>query len=191
MRIELAHLREENLEMRMAMKLGADEDWEDFKTNRRVSTVVSKNKFIGVDLGGTTVSVGLMRDDGSMLAKDQENLKDRTFDTVVAQIIELCKGVVRKAGINMRKVTCIGVGSPGNLNRDEGLVINAANFQLWKNEPICERIAQGTGCCNVVLENDANAALMAEWWVGAAKGCSSVAMVTLGTGVGGGLILGM
>jgi glucokinase len=82
----------------------------------------------------------------------------------------------------------VGVGAPGPLDRDKGIVIVAPNLR-WNDYPLSAEIRQRTGFSTVTLDNDANCATMGEWWLGAARGARHVVGLTIGTGIGGGLIL--
>ena len=88
--------------------------------------------------------------------------------------------------IHTLQICAVGIGSPGSLNLEMGVINKMANFD-WTNVPITSRLAEmlGRPC---YLENDAKCALLSEWWVGAGKGKQHVIMLTLGTGIGGGVI---
>lgn len=99
----------------------------------------------------------------------------------------LCKRSSKKAGITLQDCVSVGIGSPGYCRAAEGLVVYANNLG-WKNVPLCDELRQELGV-PVRLSNDANCAALGEVIAGAAKGAKSAIMITLGTGVGGGVIL--
>ena len=105
-------------------------------------------------------------------------------DSLVTQEV---KEAVKKAGITLQDCVSVGIGSPGYCRAAEGLVVYANNLG-WKNVPLCDELRQELGV-PVRLSNDANCAALGEVFAGAAKGAKSAIMITLGTGVGGGVIL--
>jgi glucokinase len=95
---------------------------------------------------------------------------------------------VDEAGMTMSQVAGIGVGSPGPLSHKRGVVFETSNLPGWRCEPVVERIAEATGR-PATLENDGNAAAWGEYWAGAGRDVDSLVFLTLGTGIGGGIIL--
>lgn len=152
-------------------------------------TAKSAKVWIGVDLGGTTVSVGSVNDSGNLLCLASEDIAERSFAAVCALIVKLIRSVADDTPgmVNVQEsVAGIGIGAPGMLDIEQGMVRRMANL-AWEDAPLVDTVASLTGCC-VVLENDANTALLAETWIGAARGLSDVVMVTLGSGIGGAAI---
>ena len=154
----------------------------------------SSTRFIiGVDLGGTNIVAGAMPDDGSALHARRSQPTHATLgaDAVVDRIVQMISDVIAvtmaETGAKREQFVGVGIGAPGPLDRDQGLVVVAPNLG-WKDFPLRDRIQEGTGL-PVALDNDANCATLGEWWTGAARGASSVVGMTIGTGVGGGLIL--
>jgi glucokinase len=96
--------------------------------------------------------------------------------------------LLRKAGLSKADVAGIGIGAPGPLSHTEGIIICAPNLPGWVNVPLRNRLAKATAL-PVVLENDANAAAYGEFLAGAGRGARSLVMLTLGTGIGGGVVL--
>jgi glucokinase len=101
---------------------------------------------------------------------------------------DLARSVTAEIDIAIGQVAAMGVGSPGPLSTRERIVYSAPNLPGWKNVPVTEILSKKLNC-PVVLENDANAAAYAENWVGAGREASSMIMLTLGTGIGGGVVL--
>ena len=146
--------------------------------------------FAGVDVGGTTVSVMLLRETGEPVLADGEkrDIVDRSEDGVIELIASMLIRQLEEANLTLGDVTAVGLGCPGILDFDAGIVRKASNFQDWKDFCIVDKLSKALEGASVILENDANAALLAEAWVGAAKNCSNIVMLTLGTGVGGAIM---
>lgn len=147
---------------------------------------------MGVDIGGTNVVVGLVPFDGgpSLAMRSRRTEGERGGDAVVEDIGEMVEVVVREAlaehGGERRRIVGVGIGCPGPLDLVTGRVIATPNLG-WAGYPIRDRIASRLGL-PATLDNDANCATFGEWWQGAARGTRHAAGVTLGTGIGGGLI---
>jgi len=148
---------------------------------------------IGVDLGGTNIVAGAMTADGSRhLAMRSIPTNSSVGDEGVAErMIGLIEGVILDAisesGAARTDFIGIGIGAPGPLDREEGIVLVAPNLG-WKDFPLRKRI-QDRLKLPTTLDNDANCATFGEWWQGAARGGRNVVGITIGTGIGGGLIL--
>ncbi|MBC7673418.1 MAG: ROK family protein [Polaromonas sp.] len=154
----------------------------------------SKEQYIvGVDLGGTNIVAGAMTADGSRhLAMRSIPTNSFVGDEGVAdRIVGLVEGVILDS---MEQTDCarrdfigIGVGAPGPLDRERGIVLVAPNLG-WKDFPLAKRIQERLNL-PTTLDNDANCATFGEWWQGAARGGRNVVGITIGTGIGGGLII--
>jgi glucokinase len=148
---------------------------------------------IGVDLGGTNIVVGAMTADGSAqhAMHSVPTRAELGADAVVERIVQLAERVIAEtmatAGVARSAFLGVGIGSPGPLDREKGLVIFTPNLG-WRNFPLRDRVADGLRLA-ATLDNDANCATLGEWWIGAAKGAKHVVGLTIGTGIGGGLIL--
>ncbi len=148
---------------------------------------------IGVDLGGTKISVGAMTADGSqqLAERTEATLAAEGADAVVARIVSMIEstidGVAQETGAERKDILGVGIGAPGPLDRERGLVITTPNLG-WHNFPLRDRVSDATGL-SATLDNDANCATLGEWWIGAARGARNVVGMTIGTGIGGGLIL--
>lgn len=150
---------------------------------------MSEEYAIGIDLGGTFIKGGVVDLDGNVVFSTSiETQSERGPEGVVERMAELSHTVAEGAGIEWGQVRCVGVGSPGPLSTKEGIVYFAPNLAGWENVLLVKMLKEKLDCC-VTLENDANAAAYAESWVGAGKGASSMIMLTLGTGIGGGIVL--
>jgi glucokinase len=142
----------------------------------------------GVDVGGTTVKMGFFRTDGELL--DKWEVKTNTSDggkEILPDIARAIDNKLAQEGISKNDVEGIGIGVPGPVRAD-GVVNNCVNLG-WGLVPVADDLGSLTGL-KVRAANDANVAALGEMWQGGAKGASDVVMVTLGTGVGGGVIVG-
>lgn len=148
---------------------------------------------VGVDLGGTNIVVGAMSVDGRRqhAMHTVATRADLGADAVVARMVELIERVIAEtcasAGCSRADFLGVGIGSPGPLDRERGLVIFTPNLG-WRDFPLRDRI-QDAVRLPATLDNDANCATLGEWWIGAARGARHVVGLTIGTGIGGGLIL--
>ncbi|MCX5760036.1 MAG: ROK family protein [Gemmatimonadetes bacterium] len=154
---------------------------------------ISSTYVIGVDIGGTNLVVGAMPADGSReigvhtLPTLAKLGADGVIDRICAMIETTIATTIRETGATRAQFAGVGIGSPGPLDREKGLVIITPNLG-WTNFPLRDRVSDQVGLA-ASLDNDANCATLAEWWLGAAKGGRNVVGFTLGTGIGGGLIL--
>jgi glucokinase len=148
---------------------------------------------VGVDLGGTNIVVGAMSADGSHSvgmrsnATNAERGADSVVDRIVAMIEQAMADTMEETGIARRDILGIGVGAPGPLDRERGIVVVAPNLG-WHDFPLRDAISERVRL-PVSLDNDANCATVGEWWQGAARGSTNVVGMTIGTGIGGGLVL--
>ena len=149
------------------------------------------NYYLGLDLGGTSIKSGLVDDHGRLLAKvTAPTQPDRGVPAIIAALVESATAVASRAGVDLANVTGIGIGSPGPVDIKNGIVEAAPNLPQLKGVPLRDRIAQATDR-PVTIENDANAAALAEFWFGVASDPSIryLVMLTLGTGIGSGVIV--
>ncbi|MGI8387542.1 ROK family glucokinase [Robertmurraya sp. P23] len=146
-------------------------------------------KLIGVDLGGTTVKLAILTLHGEVQQKwSIETDIQNDGKNIVPNIIESINHRLDLYGLSSHDFLGIGMGSPGAVNYREGTVIGAYNLG-WKTlQPVKELIEAGTGI-PFFIDNDANVAALGEHWKGAGEGGNNVVFITLGTGVGGGVIL--
>jgi glucokinase len=148
---------------------------------------------IGVDLGGTNIVAGAMPVDGSRdhAIQTQPTRPELGADGVVDRIAQMVDAVMTATCAETDAVRAdfvgVGIGSPGPLDRERGIVIFTPNLG-WRDYPLRDAVSDRVGL-PATLDNDANCATVGEWWCGAAKGGRHVIGVTIGTGIGGGLIL--
>jgi glucokinase len=154
---------------------------------------VRERYIVGVDLGGTNIVAGAMPIDGSreIAMHTTPTLAEGGAASVVDRIAGMIEQVVAQTMAETRAKRSdflgVGIGSPGPLNREKGIVIVTPNLG-WKNFPLRDEISSRVGL-EATLDNDANCATLGEFWCGAAVGGRNVIGMTLGTGIGGGLIL--
>lgn len=155
---------------------------------------MSREQFIvGVDLGGTNIVVGAMPVDGSReigmrtLPTLSGGGADSVTDRIAAMIETVVADVQRETGAERDDILGVGIGSPGPLDRERGVVIVTPNLG-WRDYPLRDEVSSRVSM-RATLDNDANCATLGEWWCGAARGGRNVIGMTLGTGIGGGLIL--
>ena len=146
-----------------------------------------KKYCFGIDIGGTTVKCGLFNVDGEVL--DKWEIKTRTEnngENIIADIAETMNAKIAEKGLDKEEIVGAGVGVPGPAD-EEGNVPVAVNLH-WGFVPLSKELSEKTGLA-VRVGNDANVAALGEMWKGGAVGYHNVVMVTLGTGVGGGIII--
>src|SRR5437588_9654168 len=145
--------------------------------------MTAKKKFIiGVDLGGTKISAGALSEDGAhthgmrSIATDAEVGAEGVVDRIVGVIEGVILDTIGETGATRKDFLGIGIGAPGPLDREKGLVVVAPNLG-WRDFPLRDRIHSRLGM-NCTLDNDANCATVGEWWLGAARGGRNVVGIT-------------
>ncbi|MFV0561439.1 MAG: ROK family glucokinase [Enterococcus sp.] len=145
-------------------------------------------KIIGIDLGGTTAKFAIMTLEGEIQQKwsIDTNILDEG-EHIVPEIIESINHRLNLYKMNVEDFVGIGMGTPGSVDREAGTVIGAYNLNWTTLQPVKEQIEAGTGI-KFAIDNDANVAALGERWKGAGENNPDVVFITLGTGVGGGII---
>ena len=149
-----------------------------------------KEYAFGIDLGGTTAKIGLFTTSGALLEKwevptDTSNAGEHILENLAAAIL----GKMKEQSITPEQVEGVGIGVPGPVQNASIVPIVCANLGGWGEQNVSACLSGLLDGLKVLVGNDANVAALGEIWMGAAKGCSSAVMVTLGTGVGGGVIV--
>ena len=142
---------------------------------------------IGIDLGGTNIAAGVV-DEGQHIVAEVSlpTGAERPAEAVVADICRAAEKAMEKAGITAAHCASVGIGSPGTCDSANGVVV-LAYILGWFNVPVCSMVTARLGLpCR--LSNDANCAALAETVAGGAVGCRNMILITLGTGVGGGIV---
>ncbi|HEX2097193.1 MAG TPA: ROK family protein [Solirubrobacterales bacterium] len=145
---------------------------------------MSEAETIGIDLGGTKMLLGVLDADSRVLRESRK----RSTGQDEAGLVELMVREIEEARVEQPGVEAIGLGIPATIDHEKGLAISAVNLPI-ESLPIRDLLAERTGL-PVFVDNDANVAALAEHLKGAARNARNVVMLTIGTGIGGGLILG-
>ncbi len=145
---------------------------------------------IGIDLGGTNIAAGIVNENFEIIEKTSVPTgAERPAAEIAADMAAVCHAVCQKAGISPSEIASVGIASPGIANHDDGVIEYCCNIPAFCQFPICDAVKAGFPVDHVFVENDANAAAWGEVIAGAAKGTKDSIMITLGTGVGGGIVI--
>lgn len=144
--------------------------------------------YIGIDLGGTNIAVGVVSETGSILAEaSAKTLAQRPYQEIVKDMADCTRKALKKAGLQESDIRSIGIGIPGVADQKSGVVIFCTNLG-WDHIPLREELQKYIRK-PVLIDNDANVAALAESYAGVSVGCHSSVLLTLGTGVGGGIVI--
>ncbi|MCH7556871.1 MAG: ROK family glucokinase [Planctomycetes bacterium] len=144
--------------------------------------------FVGIDLGGTNIKIGLFDSELKLLSKTSVATKaDMGPEVVIDKMAQTVEKLIAESGLSLRDVVAVGIGTPGPARYTEGVIIKSTNMPTFKNVPICRMLNEKLGA-PIVFDNDANVACWGEYAVGAGKGVKDMVFFTLGTGIGGGII---
>lgn len=159
----------------------------------RIRVTGNPRWIVGVDIGGTNISVGLVPWEGGepLALRRVPTLAAGGGEAVVGRVVELIRSsmaeVLKSTGAAAEAVAGVGIGSPGPLDRETGVVITTPNLG-WRNFPLRDLVTDQIQL-PATLDNDANCATYGEWWLGAGRGVDTLVGLTLGTGIGGGIVL--
>jgi glucokinase len=142
-------------------------------------------KAIGVDLGGSHVTAGVIQEDGKILSQHELDITDREFNSVIGSIEEVVGAALKES--KDKDLAGIGIGSPGNIDPKDGAVLYSPNF-LWQNVPLGEMLRKRFKDLQVFVANDARCATLGEYTFGTGQGTKDFVLLTLGTGIGGGIV---
>jgi glucokinase len=146
--------------------------------------------YVGLDVGGTSMKAGVVTDAGQPLSvvslptepeKGQEHGLQRMDESI--------RAAVQAAGLSLDRIAALGVATPGTMDLPAGLILDPPNLKPWRNVPVRQHIRDTFGL-PTAFQNDANAAAYGEFWAGAGRHAHSMVLFTLGTGIGGGIIIG-
>jgi len=155
------------------------------------NTAPNKRVFMGVDIGGTKIAAGLVDNQGAILTQlRRPMISNSDAASAVARVrsaIEAVFAEAEKYSVEQSSVAGIGICAPGPLDPKTGVIINPPNLPCWRNFPLASEIAQHYGV-PVVVDNDANAAALAEARWGSGRGYRNIFYATIGTGIGTGII---
>lgn len=147
--------------------------------------------FLGVDVGGTNIKIGIVDDNG--LVRGQTKIpthEERGPADAMQRVRIAADGLLQHLQLRLADLAAIGMGTPGTMDIPAGMMLEPHNLPHWFHSPVRELLSQAFGGLSVAFANDANAAAFGESWVGSGRQFHSIVMLTLGTGVGGGIILG-
>ena len=145
--------------------------------------------FIGIDLGGTNMQIGVVSPDFKLIGQAKRKTKaDEGFDRVVDRVIEGIGEACMAAQITPQQLGGVGIGAPGVIEPTKGVVVEAVNLR-WNDAPLADAVSKRLGKTRVVVDNDVNVAVYGEYKLGAAKGSKHMMGLWIGTGIGGGLVL--
>ncbi|MSQ95520.1 MAG: ROK family glucokinase [Gemmataceae bacterium] len=151
---------------------------------------MTKHLYVGLDVGGTTMKAGVVDDAGkSLRAVSLSTEAHRGQEFGLERMCEAIRQAVAAAGLTMGDIAAIGVATPGTMDIPAGVILDPPNLKPWQNVPVREHVRK-TFSLPTAFQNDANAAAFGEFWAGAGKDAHSLVLFTLGTGVGGGIIIG-
>ncbi len=151
---------------------------------------MAKPYFVGLDVGGTSMKAGVVDDEGTSLGSvslPTEAHRGQEFG--LERMCESIRAAVQAANLEMKEIAAIGVATPGTMDIPAGLILDPPNLKPWRNVPVRDHVAK-TFKIPTAFQNDANAAAYGEFWAGAGREVHSMVLFTLGTGVGGGIIIG-
>jgi glucokinase len=146
--------------------------------------------FVGLDVGGTTMKAGVVDDAGCPIASvslPTEAHRGQEFG--LERMCESIRQAIAAANVRLAQIAAIGVATPGTMDIPAGVILDPPNLKPWRNVPVRDHVQRAFGL-PTAFQNDANAAAFGEYWAGAGKEVHSMVLFTLGTGIGGGIIIG-
>ena len=150
---------------------------------------VTNRLFLGIDLGGTNVKAGVVDFTGRVISSASVPTEAAQGpEHGIQQIVKSAQAAVASAGLTLEGICTVGLATPGTMDIPGGMLLDPPNLPGWNNFPIRSRVAAELGC-PTILQNDANAAAYGEYWAGSARDVRSLLFYTLGTGLGGGVIV--
>ena len=146
--------------------------------------------YAGIDVGGTNIKFGLVDDNGQTIIEDKiPTESDRGLPDAIQRMAAQLKTMASNAGVDYAEIAAIGLATPGTMDLANGILLEPYNLPAWRHFPIRDELKRATGK-SVTYANDAGAAGFGEYWVGCGADYGSTVLITLGTGVGAGIIVG-
>ncbi len=146
--------------------------------------------FAGIDVGGTNIKLGIVDDQGRTVAYQSiPTQQEQGPKGAARRCAEVLSAMIQEAGLSISDIRRAGLATPGPMDIPSGMLLGPGNLPEWHNTPIRDLFAKATGL-PVTFANDANAAAWGEYWRGAGAEYPSIVLITLGTGVGGGIVMG-
>ncbi len=154
-----------------------------------MTTISCERLVLAADVGGTNTRMAIVTENGDI----HTHIKKSTYcndgrDEMIRFLVSLARETIEKSNQSIEGISGVGIGFPGPLNVETGTIFNPPNLTGWDMVPLKSILENELGI-PVAIENDANTAALGEWWKGAGSGTSSLFCITLGTGVGGGIVL--
>jgi len=151
---------------------------------------MGSNYYLGIDLGGTKIMAGIIDENGKLIGTPVKTLTHASGDaeSILERIISTIRTVIKDSGLKQREIKAIGVGSPGPIDREKGIILTPPNLQSLHNYPIKTKLEEVLDI-KIAINNDANCFVLGETLFGAGTNCSIVFGVTLGTGFGSGIVM--
>jgi glucokinase len=143
---------------------------------------------LAVDIGGTKILTALVRADGRVAARARVDTPGRGVEPVLQAVEVTAATVLREGPADRSEIVAVGVGAPGPMNPETGVVYDPPNMDGWHDVPLGTLLTARLGM-PAFIENDANAAALGEWWMGAGRGVSDLIYITVSTGIGGGIVI--
>lgn len=157
----------------------------------KTQSSIERPIYVGVDVGGTTIKIGIVDNQGQSLASGHFPTADHLGpQNAVERIRAKIDSLLESLQLSLSDVQAIGLGTPGTHDLGKGVILEPPNLPGWRNFPIRDALAKVCDQLPVYYANDAGAAAYGEYWVGVGREHYSMVMLTLGTGVGGGIIVG-
>ena len=154
------------------------------------STEARRPIYAGIDVGGTNIKFGLVDDDGKTIIEDKIRTEsDRGLPDAIERMAAKVKALAEECGVEYESIAAVGLATPGTMDLAKGLLLEPYNLPAWRHFPIRDELSKATGK-PVTYANDAGAAGFGEYWVGSGAEYGSTVLITLGTGVGAGIIVG-
>lgn len=145
--------------------------------------------FVGVDIGGTSIKAGVVSSQGETISRlSAPSALNCSRDTGMENLFQTIEGAVSLSQLSWEEIGGIGVASPGTMDIAAGIVYHPFNMPGWENLPLRDIVSERFKK-PAILQNDANAAAYGEYWIGAARDAHSLMFWTLGTGIGGGIVI--
>lgn len=149
----------------------------------------SSAPIVGIDLGGTNMQIGVVGDNNAVLgAARRKTNATEGLDAVIDRLIDGVHTACEQANVHATDLAGLGIGAPGAIEPDKGVVLEAVNLR-WNNVPLAQILRDRLGI-PVMVDNDVNVAVFGEWKAGAGAGVNDLLGIWIGTGIGGGLVLG-
>lgn len=145
--------------------------------------------FLGFDVGGTKIGIGLVTEDGKLLGFDRIENKDTKPEDILPLMVKISNELLAKNALQASDIAAFGISSPGPADIPNGIITNPPNNPYWKNVPILKYL-QDNLKIKGYFENDANAAALAEGYFGAGKNSQDYVYLTMSTGIGAGIVAG-